>query len=130
MTYHIIKVEPWGYPLAIFDNPKTAKEVLERDTGLTLDILDGKNTNGTAHHLENEKTGEVFFAICMFENGDFITLIHECSHMVDFMHEYAGVPCMYENTELRAYQVSRLVKDVALLLGFELPKKLKKKGKK
>ena len=50
------------------------------------------------------------------ERANLGTVVHECSHMIDFMFEVHGVPGGVESTEIRAYMLTQLLMDVALIL--------------
>ena len=47
--------------------------------------------------------GAYFFYIFIAPAASKYTRIHECSHLIDFVHDYVGVPLCMDSTELRAY---------------------------
>lgn len=113
----VIRVNPWGFELACFDDRKDCDKAMSARIEKKVKT---PNAYGVVHFLENDKTNEKWFALYLSEGANIGTVAHECSHVVDFMHEAAGLPILYENTELRAYQIGLLVCQVCEVFGFNL----------
>lgn len=112
----VVFADPFGAQISCFDGIKALRK-WGKSTG--LDVTDwGPACYGLAIRGE-DKNGITWFAIALEDRASIRTLVHECSHMVDFIHDTFGVPIEMQNTEIRAYQLAALVMDVSSVFGFE-----------
>ena len=117
----VVVEQPWGFEVGIYDSVKKLEKDMTRLTGQKTKVNGA--CNGAYVWQDNPKTGETFFALYIAPHADLGTVVHECQHMMDAAHEQAGLPISYANTELRAYQMGQLVREVAPLFGFSLDRK-------
>lgn len=111
----IIFAEPFGAQISCFGGVKELREWGDA-TGLDTTKWD-LAAYGMAVR-DHDKSGVALFAMALRPDARIETLVHECSHMVDFIHDECGVPVELENTEIRAYQLGALVADAAEVFGF------------
>lgn len=113
----IVFAEPFGAQIACFSSIKDIRR-WGKVKGFDLD-----GWNPASYGLavrDHDAAGVAWFAMALREDATMQTLVHECSHMVDFIHDEHGVPVGAENTEIRAYQLGALVADMAELYGFPM----------
>lgn len=113
----IVQVMPYRTQVALFDSYKNMKRYfLNR---LNIDLEGGSASLGcAAYELDND--GVAWFGLSIEKDANLATLVHECSHVVDFVFEVHGVPCTFGNTEVRAYTLAELVGDTCEVFGFDL----------
>lgn len=112
----VVMVMPYRAEVALFDGYEAMEQYFKEE--IKAPIHGGRASYGCAVWTTDDE-GTKWFAISLEDKANFWTLLHECSHMVDFIFEVFGVPCGPENTEVRAYTLTELVGDVANEFGFE-----------
>jgi len=110
-------VNPFQAQVAVFNSMKSLRKYHKKQLDLTLNI---SGAQAFACWNTHNATGEGWFAICVPDDCNLGTVVHECSHMVDFMCEAHDVPINAENTEIRAYMLGVLFMDVCEILGREI----------
>ena len=113
----VIVAQPWDFEIGCYDDAEICRKAMTERIGDKVEIPNGF---GSAHWLQNEDTGQNWFAVLLRDDADFGTLVHEISHVMDFVHECVGLPMTYQNTELRGYQMAQLVRCAADVYGFNL----------
>ena len=114
----VVVLYPWGFEIGVYDSLKKLERDMKRLTGQETKV--NRASYGAYVWQDNPSTGQTFFAMYIAKNADIGTVVHECQHVMDAVHEQAGLPITYENTELRAYQMGQLVRDVCGIFGFSL----------
>lgn len=109
----VILVMPFQAQVAIFDSFKARKKYYKNV--LKLDVKSLKHGAAVASY-DQDDDGQYWYAMCIPEKCNMGTIVHECSHMVDFMCETHGVPIDIENTEIRAYMLGVMFLDVCEVL--------------
>lgn len=113
----VFTVEPWHMQVAAFGCSRTMKRYFDREFG--LEVPGHGPSNGLAGWLEND-AGVRFYYLYLSDEANLATLVHECTHVMDFIHESVGVPSTYDNLELRGYQIGQIVHDAARIFGFPM----------
>ena len=108
----MVLVMPFQAQVAIFDNFKSRQKYYKKVLKIETDC-----EGFACASYDRIGNGPWWFSICIPEHCNIGTIIHECSHMVDFMFETHGVPGGIESTEIRAYMLSLLVLDVCEILN-------------
>lgn len=106
----IILVNPFQAQVAIFDSIKARNKYYKKVLKIG-NILPAEITVAVASYNQDDD-GAFWYSITFNETPTMGTIIHECSHMVDFMFETHGVPGGIESTEIRAYMLALMVLDV------------------
>ena len=113
----MVLVMPFQAQVAIFDSLKARnkyyKKVLKLDN-----IIPAEVTIAVASYNQDDE-GAFWYSITFNQTPNIGTIIHECSHMVDFMFETHGVPGGIESTEIRAYMLQLMIFDVCEI--FKIP---------
>lgn len=113
----VVMVMPYRAQVALFDGYAAMKRYFEKK--LDVQVIGGDASYGCAF-CEQDDNGVTWFGIVLEDDANLSTLVHECSHMVDFIFETHGVPHGAENTEVRAYTLAELVGDVCDAFGFAM----------
>ena len=109
----MVLVMPFQAQVAIFDNLKARNKYYKK----VLKIGNTIHAAVAVASYNEDEDGCFWYSITFQSEPDIGTIIHECSHMVDFMFETHGVPGGIESTEIRAYMLSLLVLDVCEILN-------------
>lgn len=72
---------------------------------------------GVAGWSKHEVTNESLFWVVFPKKPDICLIVHECSHVVDYIFDYTGIPISVENTESRAYMMGFLVGEMMAHYG-------------
>lgn len=114
----VVTLQPWNLEVGIYDDLKKMQKQMRKLTGEKLKYEGG--CTGMVSQVQNKKTEITFFALFLRPDADFATLVHECSHAVDFVLETVGFSAFEIHTELRAYQLGQMVRETAEIFGFSL----------
>jgi hypothetical protein len=98
----VFSVAPFGVQVAVFDD--FAKLDAYHQTVIGGEPIEGFDTPvlGTFLMAKGSSGAYVFYIFISPESNKY-TRIHECSHLIDFVHDYVGVPFCMDSTEVRAY---------------------------
>ena len=77
------------------------------------------HANVAVASYNEDDDGVFWYSITFNQTPTMGTIIHECSHIVDYIFETHGVPGGIESTEIRAYMLSLMVLDVCEI--FKIP---------
>ena len=113
----IVTIMPYRAEVALFASGEKMKWYF-RDK-LEIEVVGAEASYGCAFY-DKDENGVVWFGLSIEDDANLTTLVHECSHGVDFVFDAFGVPCGTENTEVRAYTMAELIGDVADVFGFSL----------
>ena len=98
----VFKVAPFGVQVAVFDD--FIKLGAYHQTIIGGEPIEGFGAPVLGTFLMAKGScGAYFFYIFISPESNRYTRIHECSHLVDFVHDYVGVPFGMDSTEVRAY---------------------------
>jgi hypothetical protein len=98
----VFKVAPFGVQVAVFD------DFLKLDA-YHQTVIGGKPIEGLdaptlgSFLMAKGPSDAYFFYIFISPVSNKYTRIHECSHLIDFVHDYVGVPFGMDSAEVRAY---------------------------
>jgi hypothetical protein len=109
----MVLVMPFQAQVAIFDSLKARNKYYKK----VLKLGNIVHAAVAVASYNQDDDGEFWYSITFQSEPNIGTIIHECSHMVDFMFEIHGVPGGIESTEIRAYMLSLLVLDVCEILN-------------
>ncbi len=87
-------------------------EVLSYDVEPTSNV---GPSNGLCYAFKDD-SGVNWYNLILPESVKPKTIVHECSHAIDFIMDDVGVPIGIENTEIRAYLLGDLYEDVCIAL--------------
>lgn len=113
----VVVVMPFNASVALFEDRNELIRYHSERLGIELDLK--PSGYGSAHENEDAK-GVVWWSMYIPKKANLPTIVHECSHIVDFMMDTHGVPINMENTEIRAYMLGYLFQDVCEALGRSL----------
>ncbi|WP_065321770.1 hypothetical protein [Tritonibacter mobilis] len=105
----VILVNPFQAQVAIFRDLEKLSKYHRKVLRITVDF------DRSAHAMASEQVDEDgcrWWSLYLPEETTLGTVVHECSHMVDFLMEAHGVPLSVANTEIRAYLLGVLFMDV------------------
>ena len=60
--------------------------------------------------------GAMYFSMHLPKDAPLSQIVHECSHMVDFLFDHHGVGLDVGHTEIRAYMLQRMFEDVTEIM--------------
>mgnify|MGYP000155974381 CR=1 FL=1 len=110
----IALVMPFQTQVAVFDSFKSWRKYYKKiGSPINPKWADGAAALASTHRGSN---GKYWYSIIVPEDGNLGTIVHECSHMVDYICDDSGVPINMENTEIRAYMLGVLFLDVCEIL--------------
>ena len=66
--------------------------------------------------MEESDEGQVMIALVITPYGDYGTIVHEASHIVDFIFEHLGILPGSESTETRAYVLGYIFEKTAEMI--------------
>lgn len=112
--HSVVLVNPFQAQVAIFRDFGKLERYHRDVLGISVD-LDGV-CNGLALE-QTDADGCKWWSMCLPKGVSLGTVVHECSHIVDFLMSAHGVPLTVENTEIRAYLLGVLFMDVCHDLG-------------
>ncbi len=110
----IALVMPFQAQVAVFDNFKSRCKYYKKV--LKFDISHHGPKGRAVASYDQDDNGIYWYALCIPDDCNLGTVVHECSHMIDFMFETHGVPGGIESTEIRAYMLGVLFMDVCEIL--------------
>lgn len=110
----IIEAFPFRVQIAVSDCHRKLRKHYKK-LGTPKPDVD-RNINGCAG-WESDKNGVRYWFLYVAPDSRNGTVIHECSHLVDFIFEKCGVPPGTESTEVRAYLHQDLVEQAMIALG-------------
>ena len=114
----VVTMQPFNAQIAIFRDQKTQRKYFKKAHGIKhLNSFNG-TANGTAMQLTSPN-GFEFYTMFLPVDVTAKTVVHECSHIVDFVLDSSGVPLIAENTEIRAYALADLFEQVTNALSAE-----------
>lgn len=105
-------VLPFRAQVALFHDLEEMARYYEKVLGIHDHGFHERTSNGMASK-HADKEGVHWFSLYLPKAAAAGTIVHECSHVVDFVLDHHGVPLNAENTEIRAYMLERLFEDVA-----------------
>ncbi|WP_120636033.1 hypothetical protein [Ruegeria sp. EL01] len=110
----IVWVHPFGAEVPIFDDIDRMDRFYRKRWGIKTDW--DRATFGTAGRCY-DKNGVARYALFIPSTANLGLIVHECSHIVDFVMHECGVPISLKNTEVRAYMLATLFCDVCHVLN-------------
>lgn len=99
-----IPMPPYVYKVALMTSDKDAAKYMTMDYTGCAGLCESRGGNAYLY---------------IKDHSDINTIVHECVHAVDFMFESVGIPCDFENTEVRAYHMGYLVEKVLQKLRWQ-----------
>lgn len=114
----VVLMMPFQQQVAVFDSFKSWRKYFKA-IGQPLDEENLECANGAnavaGYHTGSN--GKIWFWCVLPDTTNLGTIVHECSHLVDFTCDVSGVPVNVENTEIRAYMLGVLFLDVCEVLN-------------
>jgi hypothetical protein len=100
----VLTVAPFRVEVAVFASAEHMYQYHEHVTGARWPNEEASDhtAKGLCLRLANGEGGECYY-IVITPKATVYTRIHECSHLLDFVHDAVGVPFGLLNTETRAY---------------------------
>lgn len=105
----VVVVEPFGAQVALFEDIDRMARYHRKVLGVDIEIVPSAYART---HQEVGLDGLIYWSMWLPKTATLSTIVHECSHVVDFMMDAHGVPISLENTEIRAYMLGALFQDV------------------
>jgi hypothetical protein len=105
----VILVNPFQAQVAIFRDLKKLEKYHRKV--LHIEVNFDRSARGMASE-QVDKDGSRWWSLYLPGDTSLGTVVHECSHIVDFLMDAHGVPLTVENTEIRAYLLGVLFMDV------------------
>jgi hypothetical protein len=103
-------IEPWNIQLALYSSIRQWREYAINT--LKIDPLPIPEASYGAAVIHEEPDGKAWWGMILNSDCDDCTIVHECSHIVDFIFDQQNLPTGVENTELRAYMIGNLFDSV------------------
>jgi hypothetical protein len=98
----VFRVAPFNVQVAVFDNFAKLNSYHQKVIG--GDPIEGVEIPSLGSCIMARGPSDAyFFYIFVSPDANKYTRIHECSHLMDFVHDHVGVPFCLDSTELRAY---------------------------
>ena len=102
-----VTVYPFGVGVAIFTDQEEAAQYFEKVHGIHNHGIRDRTGIAFAGRLEDDD-GRSWFFMVLPKGVSLKIVVHECSHIIDFVMDLHGVPINVENTEMRAYLLADL----------------------
>lgn len=112
----VVTVYPFKAQVAIFRDFDTLRRYYEQVIGISDHRFGDRPANAMASEHQDD-SGANWWSLFLPDDVQAPTVVHECSHIVDFMMETHGVPMGVENTEIRAYMLAALFEEVTAALS-------------
>lgn len=112
----VITVYPFKAQVAIFRDFDERCRYYEEVLGISDHGFFGRPANAMASEHQDD-AGITWWSLFLPDDVQAPTIVHECSHIVDFMMETHGVPMGVENTEIRAYMLADVFEEVTAALS-------------
>ena len=112
----VITVYPFKARVAVFKDFEERCRYYEEVIGIADHGFRDRPANAMASEHE-DSTGAPWWSMYLPDDTSVPTIVHECSHIVDFLMDAHGVPVNVENTEIRAYMLADLFEEVSAVMA-------------
>lgn len=107
----VVMVHPFRAQVAVFSDNEARCWYFENHLGISDHGMDERASYGMASQHQDD-SGVSWHSMHLPEDAGIGTVVHECSHIVDYLMDAHGVPISIDNTEIRAYMLEALFMDV------------------
>lgn len=111
---HICPVDVYRMDVVFFWSYEKYLTFAQKYYNLTDTIEDCADEEGCAVYLDSTEELPPLFAMVIPEHAELETYAHECSHMVDYICNFIGMPMKMSTTEPRAYLLGYLFKELCV----------------
>lgn len=109
-------VRPFDNNVAVFHDVSEMVRYHEKVLGAKDHGIDPTYAKAMACSISG-KDGAMYFSMYLPEDAPLSQIVHECSHMVDFLFKHHGVGLDVCHTEIRAYMLQRMFEDVTKMMN-------------